>query len=60
MEEEIGEKPVGSLYNRDIKMLMSHSGNQIQFEKNNRKYKSELFFSLSIQGSVLALKIKKI
>ena len=59
MEEEIVEKPVGSLYNRDIKMLISHYGDQIQFAKNNRKYESELFFSSSIQGSELTSKIKK-
>ena len=60
MEEEIGEKPVGSLYNKDIKkMLISHYGDQIQFAKNNRKYESELFFSSSIQGSDLASKINK-
>lgn len=59
MEEGISKKPLGSLYNRDIKrMLISHYGDQIQFEKNDKEYKSGLFSS-SIHSSELASKIFK-
>lgn len=56
---EPNESINGTLYNRDVKsFLLSHYGDNIVIEKNERVYESEIVFSSSVRAGDIAIKLK--